>query len=152
MKHEKVFHKNFIYDESSPTKIRYRRNGKPAGYKQIDRRYDTYNWVLAAKDAGKCYIWGLPFLIWELRTGFKPDYNYMINYKDVNKDNLSAYNMVLGRVSLSDNRILKKTAYDNYRNVILPRDNPDYYKDPADWTDPEALSLLNKEKERREKN
>ncbi|EEO8179083.1 hypothetical protein G7D34_003714 [Salmonella enterica] len=149
MKHEEVFNRHFIYDETSPTAIRCIKTGFPAGFKKYDSRYDTYNWVLSCKDNGNSYMWGLPFLIWELRTGQKPSNAYMINYRDVNKDNFDSYNMVLERAKFSVNKNLKKEAVKMFRNVILPRDNPDYYKDPADWTDPEALKCLADERKRR---
>ncbi|ELO6840395.1 hypothetical protein R0R95_004632 [Salmonella enterica] len=153
MREKEKFQKLFKLDDNSPTGLALIRNGKPAGYKQPEKRNDSYSWVVKhdfCTDTGRKQIrWSLPLVLWELRTGEELSRSQMISYVDGNKNNLAPYNLTAERFSIERKQEFKNIAYDNYRNIVLPKLNPDYFKDPKDWTDPEALELLNKEKQRR---
>lgn len=149
MKHKEIFHRYFYLDETSPTGFRRHSDKEPAGFKRKNKESQTHTWLLNVSYRGKSYGWGLPFALYELFNGVAPESNQMIDYLDGNKDNLSPYNLVLVNLNNETPKKLAKNAYDNFRNVILKKDNPDYFKDPKDWTEPESLAALEAEKQKR---
>ncbi|EDX5289419.1 hypothetical protein BH235_004604 [Salmonella enterica subsp. enterica serovar Javiana] len=149
MKNKEIFHRYFYLDETSPTGLSRHSNGQPAGYRYKCKDAQTYAWFVNTRLNGVTYTWGLPFVLYELYNGVKPERNQMIDYLDGNKDNLTRYNLVLVNFNNETPKKLAKYAYDNFRNVLLKRDNPDYFKDPKDWTEPESLAALEAEKQKR---
>ncbi|EGI0196870.1 hypothetical protein IFY90_004274 [Salmonella enterica] len=149
MKNREIFHKRFYLDESSPTGLSRYSDGDPAGIKCRCSGTQSYRWAVVTKEKGKSYTWGLPFVLYELYNGVEPQRDQMIDHVDGNKDNLTRYNLTLISFNNQTPKKLSKFAFDTYRNVMLPRYNPDYFKDPKDWTDPEALEMLEAEKRKR---
>ncbi|EJH4367116.1 hypothetical protein ND480_002109 [Salmonella enterica subsp. enterica serovar Bareilly] len=154
MKYKDLFMRLYYLDETSPTGLRKSWNDKPAGIKQKTKSANGYMWVIPdwfRFDDGtrKQVKYDLAACVYEMATGRELKKNETIYYLDVNKDNLNPVNMFVG---IKDPRKLKQhkqAAYENFRNVILPKTNPDYFKDPKDWTDPEALAMLEEEKRKR---
>ncbi|EHT3579216.1 hypothetical protein KXY27_004535 [Salmonella enterica] len=149
MKHREIFDSRYYLDESSPTGLRRYSDDAPAGVKARNSDAQSYSWQLTTRHKGKSYTWGLPFVLYELYNGVEPRRDQMIDYADGNKDNLSRYNLTLKNYNNTTPKILSKIAYDNFRNVMIPRYNPDYFNDPKDWTDPEALEALAEERRKR---
>lgn len=149
MKHKEIFDLRFYLDESSPTGLRRYSDEEPAGSKARCTGAQSYAWQLTTRYKGKSYTWGLPFVLYELYNGIEPSRDQMIDYIDGNKDNLTRYNMTLKSWNNKTPKLHAKFAYDTFRNVFLPRYNPDYFNDPKDWTDPEALEALEAEKKKR---
>ncbi|ECV2890799.1 hypothetical protein F2230_21720 [Salmonella enterica] len=149
MKNKEIFHRYFYLDETSPTGLSRHSDGQPAGNKHKCTGAQTHSWLVNTSVQGKTYTWGLPFVLYELYNGVKPERNQMIDYLDGNKDNLTRYNLVLVNFNNSTPKKLAKYAYDNFRNILLKKDSPDYFKDPKDWTEPESLAALEAEKQKR---
>ncbi|EHQ2770447.1 hypothetical protein KRB99_000016 [Salmonella enterica] len=154
MKFKELFTRLYYLDDTSPTGIRKAWNKEPAGIKQKTRHPNSYMWVI--KDRFVCddgvrrqVIFDVAACIYEMATGYELQKGEAIFYHDVNKDNLKPVNMYVGKQDPYKQKELKLNAYENFRSVILPKTNPDYFKDPKDWTDPEALQLLEAEKEKR---
>ncbi|EGN9856573.1 hypothetical protein IS360_003594 [Salmonella enterica] len=154
MKNKDVFLKYFKLDESSPTYITVLATGKPAGHKQKTRHKGGYVWVVKkhcrTESGRKQFMWSIPKVIYELTNNVELTSKDFIYHIDGNKDNLQRYNLTVSHGGDQYRRQAEKIeAYNAYRNVILPTDSPDYFKDPSEWTTPEALELLAKEKESR---
>ncbi|EBA3920941.1 hypothetical protein EE88_21670 [Salmonella enterica] len=154
MKHAEDFKKLFRLDPSSPTGLVKIRNGLPAGNKQRTTNNNTYVWSVRGNvlidGKWKVIKWSLPNVIYELSTGKEVSPNEYITYKDGNKDNFSFDNLeLLPAFSHEENKRLNNYAYDNCRNIILDPKNPDYYKDPKDWTHPESLKAIAIDKQAR---
>lgn len=155
MRHKEIFDKYFTYDTNSPTNFFYKGTNKPAGYKKKSKTVG-YQWVIQRyANVGGIHTnieWKLPRTIYEFANKTNLDRFTLTYHKDGNRDNLKPEN-----IGVADNFIVRlksdeiQTAFDNYRNVILSRTNPDYYKDPSEWTDPEAVALLAAEKQSRGK-
>jgi len=154
MKYKNLFIRLYYLDDTSPTGLRKSWNNEPAGIKQITRHGNGYVWVIKdyfiLEDGTRTQVtYDLPRCLWELAKGEAPKKNEMIFYADGNKDNLSLYNLSCNPIDLYTRKRYKLAAYEAFRNVILPKANPDYYKDPANWTDPEALEALETERRKR---
>ncbi|EAQ0500013.1 hypothetical protein CTP45_24600 [Salmonella enterica] len=154
MKYKELFTRLYYLDPTSPTGIRKAWNDEPAGLKQKTRHDDGYMWVIkdwfCFDDGTKQQIvYDLASCVYEMVTGYQLQKNETIYYHDVNKDNLNPVNMYVGKKDPYKLRKQKVAAYEGFRNVILPKTNPDYFNDPADWTDPEALAMLEAERQRR---
>ncbi|EHV3815218.1 hypothetical protein K0N88_001208 [Salmonella enterica] len=154
MKYKELFKRLYYVDPTSPTGLRNSWNKEPAGYKQKTRHGNGHVWVIKEtfqfEDGSKEQVmYTLANCLYELATGHEVKKNEMIFYKDVNKDNLNPVNMCVGKIDLYKLKEYKRVAFENFRNVILPKSNPDYFKDPKDWTDPEALAALETEKRKR---
>ncbi len=154
MKYKDLFTRLYYLDDSSPTGLRKSWNDKPAGIKQKTRHKDGYMWVIkdwfVFDDGVKRQVsYDLAACLYELATGYELQKNETVYYVDVNKDNLKPVNMYVGKKDPYKLQKQKAAAYENFRNVVLPKTNPDYFKDPADWTDPEALAMLEAEKRSR---
>lgn len=154
MKYKDLFTRLYYLDDTSPTGIRKSWNDEPAGIKQKTRSANGYMWVImdwfSFDDGIKrqvCY--DLAACLYEMATGHEVKKNETIYYVDVNKDNLNPVNMYVGKKDPYKLKQQKTVAYENFRNVILPKSNPDYFKDPKDWTDPEALAMLEAERQKR---
>ena len=155
MKYKDLFTRLYYLDETSPTHIRKAWDNKPAGWKQKTPHPNGYMWVLKDRFAfedgtTKQINYDLAACIYEMATGYQIKPNEAIYYHDVNKDNLNPVNMYVGKKDPYKQKELKQVAYENFRNVILPKSNPDYFNDPKNWTDPEALAMLQAEREKRE--
>ena len=155
MKYKDLFTRLYYLDETSPTGIRKAWNDKPAGYKQRTRSPNGYMWVIRdwfrfEDGTQKQIIYDLASCLYEMSTGYVLQKGESIYYYDVNKDNLNPVNMYVGKTDPYKQKELKRVAYENYRNVILPKTNPDYFKDPSEWTDPQALESLTEERRKRE--
>ncbi|EOG8337661.1 hypothetical protein ACLIX5_004459 [Salmonella enterica subsp. enterica serovar Bredeney] len=151
MKYEKEFNDRFVLDETSPTGLRERKTGAIAGEKQKANGYTGYHWIVRTTVNKKRIRWTLPHVLIELRTGQTLNKFQMVDYLDGNKDNLSAKNLVIVPKTTTKAETTHKVAFASYRNIILSRNNPDYYKDPTDWTDPASLAALAAEQEKRAK-
>lgn len=154
MKYKNLFTRLYYLDETSPTGIRKSWNNEPAGIKQYTRHGNGYVWVIkdyfVLEDGTRLQvIYDLPRILWEMSTGHEPTRNEMIFYADGNKDNLSLYNLNCRPISGHSRKRYKLAAYESFRNVILPKANPDYFKDPKDWTDPDALKAIELERVKR---
>ncbi|EHY6648624.1 hypothetical protein K4M64_004522 [Salmonella enterica] len=151
MKHKEIFDKYFTLDPDSPTGIYYKGTDYPAGYKQ--KSHGNYVWVVSRrgkiKGISRLITWSLPRVLYELSHNVEIDNGTMISYVDGNRDNLSIDNLIALPMNRRTQQQERNLAFDNYRNVILSRLNPDYFKDPKDWTNPEALAALDMERERR---
>ncbi|MFW3388142.1 UNVERIFIED_CONTAM: hypothetical protein RF648_19325, partial [Kocuria sp. CPCC 205274] len=127
---------------------------KPAGYKQY-KHNGGYQWVLThampRKDGTlRNVTHTLAKTIYELTTGDRVfTSRQQLTYLDGNMDNLKPDNLRKIRRSVLMSALDKRRAYSAFRNVKIKKTNPDYFKDPADWTDPEAVAALNAEKEKR---
>ncbi|EGN4266580.1 hypothetical protein IHZ75_004382 [Salmonella enterica] len=154
MKYKELFTRLYYLDSTSPTGIRKSWNDEPAGHKQKSRHGNGYFWVIKDlfqfEDGSKKQVnYQLANCLYEMLTGHELTRNEMIYYKDVNKDNLNPVNISVGKIDPYELKKYKLHAYENFRNVILPKSNPDYFKDPKDWTDPAALEALEIEKTKR---
>ncbi|EBW7358877.1 hypothetical protein E2L92_21970 [Salmonella enterica subsp. enterica serovar Ibadan] len=153
MKNKEIFDKYYVFDPESPTCFYKKGTKEPAGYKQKVKA--GYAWVIqknAQTGKGrKIFMWSIPRIIYEIVNNVTLKPNQFVTHKDLNKDNLHPDNLECGGFDfvLAAKQIRK--AYDNFRTVIIPRYNDDYFKDPKDWTDPDAVLRLNVEKLRREK-
>ncbi|EDI8735815.1 hypothetical protein GEM21_05485 [Salmonella enterica] len=153
MKYKDLFIRLYYLDDTSPTGIRKAWNDKPAGIKQNNPK-GGYMWVI--KDwfhfddgTKKQIVYDLAATLIEMRTGKPLKKGEQVFYRDGNKDNLLPYNVFTGKADRHQRKRNTLTAYENFRTVILPKTNPDYFKDPKDWTDPEALEALETEREKR---
>ncbi|MDG0490075.1 hypothetical protein [Klebsiella variicola] len=154
MKYKDLFTRLYYVDDSSPTGVRKSWNDEPAGLKQKTKSANGYMWIIkdwfVFDDGIKRQVnYDLASCLYEMATGYELQKNETVYYVDVNKDNLNPVNMYVGKKDPYKLRQQKIAAYEGYRNVILPKSNPDYFKDPADWTDPEALAMLEAEREKR---
>ncbi|HAV9873772.1 TPA: hypothetical protein JLH60_004748 [Escherichia coli] len=154
MQYSEEFHKNFSLDPNSPTGLIKNRNGKPAGEKHRNTNHSCYHWIARIRiyntdGTSTYYKWSIPCVLFELYNGIEPRKDQLIGYKDNNRDNLSKENLYLLPLTYNESYKAQQVAFDTYRNVILSKRNPDYYKDPKDWTDPEALEALETEKAKR---
>ncbi|KJP43604.1 hypothetical protein SR70_04875 [Klebsiella aerogenes] len=154
MKYKNLFTRLYYLDDTSPTGIRKSWNNEPAGIKQRTPHDGGYIWVIKdyfILDDGTRFqvTYDLARVLWELKTGYEPTRKEMIFYADGNKDNLSLYNLTCNDMNHYTRKRYKLAAYEAFRNVILPKANPDYYKDPKDWTDPRALEALEAERRKR---
>ncbi|EDH7741208.1 hypothetical protein CB599_11650 [Salmonella enterica subsp. enterica serovar Adjame] len=61
MHNEVIFQQKFIYDPTSPTGLRYRKNKKPAGFKN----HGGY-WVVQARAFGETLTWSIARALFEL--------------------------------------------------------------------------------------
>lgn len=154
MKYKDLFTRLYYLDETSPTHIRKAWNDEPAGMKQPTKCANGYIWII--KDwfqfedgSKKQIVYDLAACVYEMATGYQLKPNETIYYHDVNKDNLNPVNMYVGKKDPRKLGEAKKVAYENFRNVILPKSNPDYFKTPAEWTNPKALELLQAERNKR---
>ena len=152
MKYKDLFTRLYYLDDTSPTGIRKAWNNQPAGMKQ--KHENGYMWVIKDwfqfEDGSKKQItYDLAACLYEMRTGQELQKDQMIIYLDGNKDNLLPYNVTVGKQDRYKQKRYKQQAYDNFRNVVLPKTNPDYFKDPKDWTHPKALELLQAERDKR---
>lgn len=155
MKNRDIFESLFYLDETSPTGLRRKKDDEPAGEKQRSNIGNGYLWVVMGHTYDhtgrkRRFLWTLPNCLYELHNGREVQRNEMISYLDDNKDNLSPDNLVLVPFSIDTKVNLKAVAWDHYRNVILPKASEDYYKDPSEWTTPEALEALSRERLKRE--
>ena len=155
MKYKDLFIRLYYLDETSPTGIRKAWNNEPAGIKQKTRHPNGYLWVIKDwfqfEDGSKKQTsYDLAACVYEMATGYVLKPGEAIYYRDVNKDNLNPVNMYVGKIDPYKQKQLKLAAYESFRSVVLPKLNSDYFKNPADWTDPQALALLNEEKRKRE--
>lgn len=143
--------KQIALDPNSPTGLKWLKDGSAAGTKQPS--WAGYVWVLRVTiplaDKSKRITYTLPRVLWELTHGTEPRKDQMIGYLDGDQDNLKADNMTLIPYSTWEAQKAQVKAWESYRNVILPKYNPDYFKAPADWTDPTALAALQDERNRR---
>lgn len=153
MKNKDIFDRYYTFDPESPTCFYNIGTKEPAGYKQKVK--NGYVWVIqknAQTGRGrKTFMWVIPRIIYEIVHNVTLKPNQLITHKDLNKDNLHPDNLVLSNFHNSITTKQQKIAYDNYRTVKIPRYNPDYFKDPKDWTDPIALERLNAEKAKRDR-
>ncbi|EDR9150308.1 hypothetical protein BSY48_004416 [Salmonella enterica subsp. enterica serovar Agbeni] len=150
MKYRKLFEQIFKLDDNSPTGLVYRETGEPAGRKVKDSNRG-YKWTIRAyvyPDGIKTQVqWSLARVLYELRNDVELTESDFIIYKDGNKNNLSQYNVSVSNVDKRN----WQTA-DSFDYIILPTENPDYFKHYTEWTDPEALAMLEAEKKRRAEN
>ncbi|EDI2893889.1 hypothetical protein CDG24_25180 [Salmonella enterica subsp. enterica serovar Newport] len=148
MKYREYFEQLFKLDENSPTWLSYRSTGEIAGRKVKGPNPGFYTWSVRAyiyPDGVKTQVqWTIPRCVYELFHGVELTRKDQLIFKDGNKNNLSPYNMTVSSVAAS-------IVFDDsdYSNVVLPAANPDYFKHFSEWTDPEALELLEAEKKRR---
>lgn len=151
MKNIDVIERYFTLNPESPTGFYYKNTTIPAGYKH--KAKDGYMWVLKrkapTKRGYKQFMFSLDRVIYEMTHGVEVKRNQMISHIDGNKDNHKPENLKLIRDNRHVKQREKNTAFIAFRNVILPKTNPDYFKDPQDWTDPEALAALERERELR---
>ncbi|END3518152.1 hypothetical protein ABFK60_001234 [Escherichia coli O13/129/135:H4] len=155
MKYKDLFTRLYYLDPTSPTGIRKAWNDKPAGLKQKTKDGSGYMWVIpdwfCFDDGTKKQVkYDLAACVYEMATGHEVKKDETVFYLDVNKDNLNPVNMYVGKKDPYKLRKQKAAAYESFRNVVLPKSNPDYFNDPKDWTDPEALQFLNEEREKRQ--
>lgn len=152
MNEKEIFNQRYDFNTDSPTMFYYKGTNIPVGYK-ASRGCNSYNWRISFP----YYVGGkrkqanitLPNAVYEHVYGVKIKRNQMVTHIDGNKDNFHPDNLRLVMFNITEKQRLKNLAFDAYRNVILPRVNPDYYLDPADWTDPEALEMLKAERLKR---
>ncbi|EKA7615238.1 hypothetical protein OL383_004423 [Salmonella enterica] len=151
MKNEEYFDRHFEINPESPTSIYYKGTTIPAGWKQKDR--DGYQWVVTRHcqipGGRKQFIWCLTKAIYEKTHGVTLRRNQMVIAIDGNRDNLHPDNLKVVPFSIHVKQKERNTAFYAFRNVVLKRSNPDYFKDPKDWTDPEALQAIEDEKRKR---
>ncbi|EDX4100282.1 hypothetical protein B9R80_002418 [Salmonella enterica] len=148
MKYKNCFDQLVKLDENSPTWLTYRETGEPAGRKVKGSYPGHYSWSIRAylyiDDVKTQVQWSVPRAIYELHNGIELTTKERIVFKDGNKNNLSPYNL-----TVNNNNDPVEFKEGDYSNVILPAANPDYFKHFSDWTDPEALELLEAERVRR---
>lgn len=154
MKYKELFKRLYYLDPTSPTGIRKAWNDEPAGIKQKTGHANGYmwiikDWVITDDGVRRCIVYDLAACVYEMATGYELQPNETVYYHDVNKDNLKPVNMYVGKKDPRKLKQQKDVAYENFRSVILPKSNPDYFNDPKDWTDPEAVELLEAERQKR---
>ncbi|HDU5577110.1 TPA: hypothetical protein RFV54_003715 [Klebsiella aerogenes] len=93
MKNAVIFHQHFYYDESSPTKFRKRKTGKPAGTKR------TYNdghqhYALRCKVGKKNYDWSLNRCLFEIYHDVELPYSLLVTTIDNDVDNIQINNLI----------------------------------------------------------
>lgn len=151
MKYKEFIYSHYYLDTTSPTGLRKSWNHKPAGVKS--KHNGGYSWVISDRvkvdGITRRVVWSLQNVLYELayKHEVKPDERiYRVND---NKDDHSLYNLTLDKLNVP--RTYRETleAWNSFRNVVLPLSNPDYFKAPADWTDPEAVKMLDEEKRKR---
>lgn len=138
------------YDPDSPTCLTFIKSGKVAGFK------DKNNY----KHGGASYTWyirhkavkvNLDRVVYSLYHNIEIPETLFVRLIDGDLDNHRPDNLALypkrRKCTIMNQCNLK--AYAEFKTVILPKTNPDYFKHPKDWTDPEALAALEKEKEQR---
>ncbi|EJN5909420.1 hypothetical protein ABE356_000212 [Escherichia coli] len=154
MKYKELFTRLYYLDNTSPTGIRKAWNDEPAGLKQKTKDGSGYMWVIpdwfCFDDGTKRQVkYDLAACVYEMATGYEVKKDETVFYLDVNKDNLNPVNMYVGKKDPYKLSKQKSAAYESFRNVVLPKKNPDYFNDPKDWTDPEALAMLEAERQKR---
>ncbi|EKE9051045.1 HNH endonuclease, partial [Salmonella enterica] len=97
----------------------------------------------------KQIIWPLKNVIYEKTRGEPLKPGLMVAHIDGNRDNLHPDNLTTTRYDLHRFQKERKFLFDTFRNVILSKENPDYFKDPADWKEPASLAALEAEKQKR---
>lgn len=138
------------YDPDSPTYLSYISTGLPAGIKVKNNGLHggpSYTWWFRWGDIR----FNLKSVIYYLYHGVEAPQKMFIKPIDGDLDNLNPENFALypKAQQRSINHRLNIEAYKQFKNVILPKDNPDYFKHPSEWTNPEAIAALEQEKANR---
>lgn len=94
MKHANIFNKYFTYDDTSPTRLRWRKSGKIAGGKDTGTR-SKKQLSVNAKDNGSYYKWSIQRVLFEMYNGFEPDSRMYVILRDGNPENLTRSNLIL---------------------------------------------------------
>lgn len=138
------------FDPDSPTCLSYIKSGKTAGFKDKNNHKHggaSYTWYVKIKK--KKY--NLDRIVYSLYHNIEIPESLFVKLIDGDLDNHHPDNFALypkrRKVTIMNQCNLK--AYAEFKTIILPKDNPDYFKAPKDWTDPIALEYLAKEKEQR---
>lgn len=144
-----------MFDPSSPTCLRKRKNNQPAGIKHYKPgSYSAYNWELVGYDregAVKQVRWPLMRSLYEYYYNVDLDPKVIVVPYDGDKDNFKIENLKLAtRDHLLLHRINLK-AWQQFKNVKLDYLNPDYFLHPCEWKHPVSLEALSIEIRLREK-
>lgn len=147
-----MFFKRFEYNPESPTCFYYKGTTKPAGYK--DRKRNSYQWLIdtqfMVKSKRTTFTWSLPKVIFEVSRGIELNDSYMMVYHlDGDKDNNHPDNLALRSLSTKPKREENVKAYHEFKNVLISKENSDYFKHPSQWSNPESLEALAREKQLR---
>lgn len=92
MKNEILFNQTFMYDETSPTGLRYRKNKNPAG-KKVTNPDGYEHYTVTLKRNNKYYCWSLPRVLFEIYHDVSLSPTLCIKFLDGDRDNLKISNL-----------------------------------------------------------